>query len=598
MPLFEHKGRKNMKRFNFQKKHIVHIFAGLFLIICVIYTVGFAFYDENAYSRTIINDVNITGMTTDKAIDKIIDKTSSSKMTLVYENGDKDEVLFNKTGSSVDKEHLSMKLKNIINEQKKKYPRYMWFGKYLTKAEYTIDFVDFNESVLVPYIKSMPHLQNLNNKQFSSGIKYNGNKWVVNEESRNSSINVNKLINTIKSKFQIGAKQLDLQKEKVYSSYPSQEYLEQRADLANELCNATISYKISQQSSDQEVISLTPEIMETWIEDDENNIPVLDEKTMKINIQVWIQENIFQKYSTKGKERTFISGNGNTITVLGGTYGNEINLGRETDEVLILIKNHEKITRTPVMSGVEKDVNSQENDGMGNTFLEFNLTDKKMYFMNNGKIEMTADFIAGDTSSYNKITPAGIYYIQEIKEDFNILQGMNDSGKYVYQNKVNYWALIDDSIPGRDIGICDTTDKIKQEVEEKVPVEKTVDKTYIVSTDGEEIAIPEGIDSNQYYEEFIVQKVNEALGNNTISNNTNETIVSIQPEEQNEQVENELRNKYRPETRKETETTYETKKVIKELDKTQTYGNLEIQTSIMNQLFDKLYINLPVIVHY
>ena len=79
-----------------------------------------------------------------------------------------------------------------------------------------------------------------------------------------------------------------------------------------------------------------------WVKVDDDMNVTFDESAVKEYVQ-----SLAAKYDTKGKERTFTSASGNTVTVSGGSYGWKIDQEAEYNALIANIQKAETVTREP-----------------------------------------------------------------------------------------------------------------------------------------------------------------------------------------------------------------------------------------------------------
>mgnify|MGYP000988535702 CR=1 FL=1 len=96
---------------------------------------------------------------------------------------------------------------------------------------------------------------------------------------------------------------------------------------------------------------------------------------------------------SEGKERTFTSASGNTVTVSGGNYGWKIDQNAEYNALIANIQNAETVTREPNYSSRAA---SHEGNDVGNTYAEVNLTTQHMYYVKDGQIALETDVVTGN----------------------------------------------------------------------------------------------------------------------------------------------------------------------------------------------------------
>ena len=92
------------------------------------------------------------------------------------------------------------------------------------------------------------------------------------------------------------------------------------------------------------------------------------------------------------------------MNVKGGNFGDTVDISKETDKVVKLIKKHSDRSRTPIMTGDETRIKSADNTGIGNTYLEIDLSKNKLDYIKNGKSFLSFDILTGGKDVSNEWT--------------------------------------------------------------------------------------------------------------------------------------------------------------------------------------------------
>lgn len=143
-----------------------------------------------------------------------------------------------------------------------------------------------------------------------------------------------------------------------------------------------------------------------------------------------IVRGLSKKYSTYGDPREIISAStGQKMKVTGGSYGWLINREKETDELKKLIEANKNVSnREPIYAQTAV---SRENGDLGNEFIEIDLTKQHMWFVKDGKVEVSTPIVSGNPNK-GDATPPGIYPIN-YKQRKAVLRGPG------YASPVEYW---------------------------------------------------------------------------------------------------------------------------------------------------------------
>ncbi|MCR5594973.1 MAG: L,D-transpeptidase/peptidoglycan binding protein [Lachnospiraceae bacterium] len=157
-------------------------------------------------------------------------------------------------------------------------------------------------------------------------------------------------------------------------------------------------------------------------------------------IETWVDV-LADKYDTLGSTRHFKATGGFDVEVSGGIYGNKIDRKAEKDYLKAAIRDKLSEDHEPVY--IEKALH-QGIDDIGDTYVEVNMTDQKLYYYVNGELVIDTPVVTGNMGRRMN-TPSGTNYVY-YKQRNRTLIGPN------YQTFVNYWMAVNGHI-----GIHDAT---------------------------------------------------------------------------------------------------------------------------------------------
>mgnify|MGYP000101024566 FL=1 len=91
-----------------------------------------------------------------------------------------------------------------------------------------------------------------------------------------------------------------------------------------------------------------------------------------------------------------------------------------------------------------------DNHGLGDTYIEVNLTEQHLYYYKKGKVVLDTPFVSGRMTK-DRFTPPGVYFLTYKQKD-RILRGRpNASGQPSYQSHVNYWMPFNGGVGIHDL---------------------------------------------------------------------------------------------------------------------------------------------------
>jgi hypothetical protein len=266
------------------------------------------------------------------------------------------------------------------------------------------------------------------------GFKYANNSYVIVDEIDGNKVDKDILYERVLEAILRKEAEIDLEAADCYVkpryTSQSQKVIETR-DLLNKYVSSRITYIFGEQKE-----ILDGPIINNWITIDENYTVTLDEEKAKEYIN-----KLSETYNTIGNTRNFITSSGKTIDIRGGDYGWYIDTAKETEAMLAAVKEGQTIEKEPAYSQTGLSYGS---NGIGNTYVEIDMTKQRLWFYKNGALVTQGDVVTGNVSEKNT-TPKGVYKLKS-KQRHAVLRGRD------YASPVTFWMPFN-----RGIGIHDAS---------------------------------------------------------------------------------------------------------------------------------------------
>ena len=179
---------------------------------------------------------------------------------------------------------------------------------------------------------------------------------------------------------------------------------------------------------------LNGERISQWIGIDNEGNLILDEG----GIRAFVDE-LAEKYDTLGKTRVFKTTDGREVEILAKKYGWQVDKEGEFQAIKASILAGEQVDREPLFSS--RAVSLEGND-FGNTYVEIDLGNQKLYYYVDGQLTLSSDIVSGALWGGRK-TPAGLYKVN-YKARNVVLRGPD------YAAPVRYWMPFNGGIGMHD----------------------------------------------------------------------------------------------------------------------------------------------------
>ena len=388
------------------------------------------YFKHHFYIGSTINCISVSGKSVQEA-EKIIEESIENySLTLQGRNG-QTIVL---SGRDFDLKYNPNKI-DEIQYIKESQNESFWI-KSLFKDENKDGnniLVTYNEELLDKLVDNSD-LFNEDNviKPENPKFVYENNEFQIRDEVYGNKIKKDVLIDEIKKSILCGKENLDIEELNCYEEpdfTKSSDKAVKIKNILNQYKNAQIKYSFGDH---EEILDMST--MGNWIEIDDNFNESINEDKVKEFVN-----KLADKYDTVGKERSFTSTSGRTVTVSGGDYGFKIDRTAEVEQIINDLKERKAVQREPVYE--QKAINSITDD-IKKTCVEIDLTNQHLWFYKDGNIITQGDIVSGSIAN-GTITPEGTYKLKYKAKD-SVLVGED------YRSPVSFWMPFNGNIGMHD----------------------------------------------------------------------------------------------------------------------------------------------------
>ena len=416
------------KHYKLKKEYIKRTVLIIIGLILCLYVGGYFFYDDKFLSNTTVNDFDVSNMSL-KSVHSMLEKQiQNHSITLTFIDNQTEVINQEDSGISYNQNN---QLENILNQQN----HWLWFTNFFKKEKLVLeDIVTVDDNKLTTTVNSLKHMaEDQQVAPVDAKVVYENKEFSIVEEKNGSTLKSDQLKNMIQNAFTKGAKEINVLDNDGYvlpKVKSTDKQLNNLLEASKEHANASITYQTTSGN-----VVLDGNTLQTWLSIDEEGNYYRDEENFKKQAKSFVKE-LAKKIDNIGDRKTYTLAYNRQVSVSGGNYGLKLNQTKEVEGLLEDISNHKKGTRTPVTSGVQA---SYSNNGLGNTFVEVDLTNQKVYLVKNGNVVMSSDCVTGKYTDADRRTPAGTYYLY-MKQRDRILRGTRlPDGTWPYESPVSYW---------------------------------------------------------------------------------------------------------------------------------------------------------------
>lgn len=411
------------------------VIAAIIIGVLILVYAGFAIYFESHFMfSTKINGTDVSMKSVEQVEAYMEKQVADYELTLKESDGDEEQI-----------DGTDISLKYVQGDQLKKLAKQqnnLFWIQSLWKTE-NIEAevgVEYNESALNRLIDNLNCLKEENQTaSVDAHPEFQTDQFVVVPEVIGTQINRDVFDDAVKEAINGFQAELDLTKTGCYYApkyvSDSKEVVE-ATEAMNSYLGACVTYDFNPYT---EVVDSS--VISQWVKVDGEMQVTFDEASVRAYIQ-----SLAEKYNTKGKQRTFVTATGNTVTVSGGGYGWQINQEAEYNALIANIQNAETVTREPNYSSRAA---SHEGNDVGGTYAEVDLTNQVMYFVQNGQVVLQSGVVTGNPNRGNA-TPQGVYSLAYKALNQTLRGTKRPDGTYEYETPVKYWMPFNGGIGFHD----------------------------------------------------------------------------------------------------------------------------------------------------
>jgi hypothetical protein len=413
------------------KKH-KKISIGIISSLCILLIIyfGMALYFMNHfYFRTEINGVDVSGKSVEVVNKQMAAELQTYTLVLKERGGKSEEIKAEEIG-------FKYSLGGEFGNHKGGQNPYKWVVAVFNTEGYKItEEVSYDKQLLKERIDKLSCFNSANIiEPKNPSIKYTNNSYEIIPESAGNKVDKDTLYQKVESAILSKAAEIDMESMECYVK-PQYTSSSQKVLDAQNLLNKYVSSKITYTFGENKEI-LDGSTINKWLTVNENFEVAFNEKEAKNYVDV-----LAKNYNTVGKLRNFTSSSGKIINLDRGDYGRAINKTKETEALIAAIKEGQTIAKEPSYT---QNFFSKGGNGVGNTYVEIDLTNQYMWFYKNGALLAKGSVVTGNVRE-NNTTPPGIYRLK-YKQKNAVLRGPG------YASPVTFWMPFNGGIGIHDAG--------------------------------------------------------------------------------------------------------------------------------------------------
>ena len=418
------------------------IFLGIdvALALCALYFFISVKYMDQFLPNTSINGIDVSDLTAAQATEKIAKTYEDYTLTVKFREDQTEEL----TREDINYRYAPAgEVEALLDKQNP----FALIISDIHKSRCTADFASaYDEELLTAATSDWTELKKKKMKKpVNAHLVYEDAKFSVAPEEAGTYLSKKMALSKIREALETDQTELDLTREAgVYKNptvFADDKDLAQECTQLNEVLAGVGS--VTYDLPDGGTTVLDGVVMKDWLKKDKKGQYSKDQDTWNKSLEDYVAK-LCEEYDTINKDRKFKTHSGKEITVPGkGYYGWKINLTEEVAQLEEDIESGKAVEREPVYSRREAST-MDENYGLGDKYVEVDLTDQHLWLYQDGKVTVETDVVSGENDGRHN-TPEGAFYIQAKVRDTVLTGPMIEDGVYEWESPVSYWMPITDN---------------------------------------------------------------------------------------------------------------------------------------------------------
>lgn len=400
---------------------------------------GLSLYYRNNFSvNTWINGVYCTGKTLEQVNEELVNaEVASAELYVVDPDSAYWEIDIQEAGIRLD---YTAELKKYLQGEDAFY--WMDHLQENTSVELTSKWTVADDEKFRIYFEQIPFIADELKKEYGVEVRLSEEGYYL-WDGNCQRLNLVRACDYVKECLAGGQTVVSLKEGGCYEDLQDDADDKSQRQLWRKICDFVEGCSWIEYDMGAEKIKFTPALAAEFLEKEEkSDRPALDEEGNLIiseeNVNQWVDE-LALAYDTYGTERDFLSTRGDVVKVKYCTYGTRLNVQAEKEYIWkALHEKPEDAGKEPHIPAYSKEAYARGLDDVGDTYIEIDLTQQRMYYYEDGEKILETDVVTGNLS-WRLGTPEGIYYLYG-KQRNRVLTGGNVPAF------VKYWMPINGGI--------------------------------------------------------------------------------------------------------------------------------------------------------
>ncbi len=414
----EHKHKK--KKGKALKITLITVFA-LIVLAAITYCVfGYIMYNHKFLPKTTVEGISCESMDSETFVNELSSRVEEYSLDIKKDGQIVDSIKSEDVNINLS-DDINNRITSIINGQNK----LLWGLGYIKQPdEIKLEsYVTVDDEAYESFIKESAGYNlptTVENKNQS--VEFVDGRFKVGDPIYGDEIDKDAYKAKVKENLLLLNKEMELNDSDCYTKPTKIENVD-KFDEACEKANSMLNYGSFSIKCDGIDSDLAKEIAEASVIIDDNYNVTLNKETITNAVS-----KVAAKYNTAGITRKFKTSHGTIVDVVGGDYGCKLETKNLADNAVKALLNGEKADLTLTYT---QNVLDPKVDGIGNTYVEVDLTNQYAFVYVNGKLVVETAVVTG-LAGTSRATPQGTYMLKNKMKNVTLV-GDN------YRTPVSYW---------------------------------------------------------------------------------------------------------------------------------------------------------------
>ena len=422
-------GKKKQSR-----RNVFITLLSVLLLFCIY--LFFSYQYQNKFFRgTMINGIDCSGMKVTQAKNCLKRMMKEYSLTITFRNGKTEKIQGDDIG------YVSVFSDKSVQEIKNHQMPLLWISGYFRKSINKVDvIISYDATILEKTVLSLDEVQEAQmTVPKDAYVAWQENSFVVLPEVPGNWMDKEKLLQEVRKAVAMQETHLNVENLGIYKEpaiKKDSDKLVQQAEELNQMFSGSITYMLP---STKQV--LDGGVLISWLVQDEEGRYHKNEEVWNQHIRQYVVD-MATVVDTLYKNITFHATGIAPVKVPNKVFGWKIDQEAEINQLKSELHNGVVTVREPLY---ESRSIANENNGIGHTYVEIDLSRQHMWIYENSQLWMETDIVSGKMS-HDRYTSPGVFQLYHKDRERWLRGPKKENGSYEWNVFVHYWMAFNDSV--------------------------------------------------------------------------------------------------------------------------------------------------------